>query len=730
MITGFTYQLPEWKNGVLIHHAVPIVDDDSLNVLFDFMAQNPCCLGAAVHAWISQGENETWSMPSDHEYDDEEEEEEEDEEEEEEEPNGPRDYFLQGNEEDDELSYVDSYNIIPMPIVADFEVEFYKGQIYYSKQAAHMAIKYHAQERNFQYVVVESLPSIWKVKCLKHKDENCAWMVRFGCQDVGSEWIVRKSNLMHSCSSTTQPTDRRHLDVDVISESVKHLVRAQPNLSVLTMQAELKDKFHMEVTYKKAWYEKQKALEKLHGNWEESYDYLQTFLQVVKRKMPTSVIDWVRIPSSQLGHMIFLRVFWAFGPCIDGFKNCPGVMVVDGTFLTGKYKGVLLMACSFDGRKKIFPIAFAIVESENTDSWSWFIRRLQDLTDRNDVCIISNRHARLCEDMSDIGRAWEWRWCMRHYASNLQRKTKSKIMYNQLVRVAKEKRLEKFDRQVEQFKKMAVDRNVACSNWVDQNQIRWSLACDNHNGGRRWSIMTSNMSESINSVFKGIRSLPVASLVQHTYWRLLEKFDKMRLETEAEIRSGHSQYTKTCEDLIKGWAQKAVGHSVTGVDRRQGIYVVRTPPNNSNMTGSNILTVHFDNNNRVGFCTCGKFQGHKIPCSHAIAVCNRMGVNPYRFVNDIYKLERVLACYGTSFTPLDEPKGWKKHNGSTLHPNVYMIRNPGRPRSTRIHNEMDCPREGVAQQVCRNCNQSGHNASTCGGQPSGSGSQRRGSGGQ
>ncbi|CAL1353929.1 unnamed protein product [Linum trigynum] len=163
---------------------MPIVDDDSLNVLFDFMAQNPYCLGAEIHAELSENrdgeEEDTWSMPSNHddvdgEEDDAEEEEEEDGEGEQ--PNYPPYFYLQGNEEDDELSYADSYGVIPMPVVASFG-EFYKGQIFHSKQAAQMAVKYHALQRNFQYGVVESSPSIWKVRCLRHKDDNCPWMVR------------------------------------------------------------------------------------------------------------------------------------------------------------------------------------------------------------------------------------------------------------------------------------------------------------------------------------------------------------------------------------------------------------------------------------------------------------------------------------------------------------------------------------------------------------------------
>ncbi|CAL1397373.1 unnamed protein product [Linum trigynum] len=146
------------------------------------MAQNPYCLGAEIHAEFSEDrggeeEDDTWSMPSDHDYDDgddgeEEDDDEEEEEEEGEQPNYPPYFYLQGNEEGDELCVADSYGVIPMPIVASFDGEFYKGHIFYSKQAAQVAIKHYALQRNFQYNVVESSPSIWKIKCLKHKDDN------------------------------------------------------------------------------------------------------------------------------------------------------------------------------------------------------------------------------------------------------------------------------------------------------------------------------------------------------------------------------------------------------------------------------------------------------------------------------------------------------------------------------------------------------------------------------
>ena len=38
-----------------------------------------------------------------------------------------------------------------------------------------------------------------------------------------------------------------------------------------------------------------------------------------------------------------------------------------------KYKETLMIAMGCDGNNKLFPLAFAIAESENIDSWSWFL---------------------------------------------------------------------------------------------------------------------------------------------------------------------------------------------------------------------------------------------------------------------------------------------------------------------------------------------------------------------
>ena len=53
---------------------------------------------------------------------------------------------------------------------------------------------------------------------------------------------------------------------------------------------------------------------------------------------------------------------------IEAFKHCRPVLCVDGTFLTGMYKGLLLTCIGVDANDKVVPIAFAFVESENAES--------------------------------------------------------------------------------------------------------------------------------------------------------------------------------------------------------------------------------------------------------------------------------------------------------------------------------------------------------------------------
>ena len=46
---------------------------------------------------------------------------------------------------------------------------------------------------------------------------------------------------------------------------------------------------------------------------------------------------------------------------------------IDATHLYGKYKGKLLIVMETDGNNEVYPLMFAIVESESMETWGWFL---------------------------------------------------------------------------------------------------------------------------------------------------------------------------------------------------------------------------------------------------------------------------------------------------------------------------------------------------------------------
>ena len=56
---------------------------------------------------------------------------------------------------------------------------------------------------------------------------------------------------------------------------------------------------------------------------------------------------------------------------------CLPVLCIDDTFLTVRYKGIILTVIGVDCNEQVVPIAFVFVENENTESWYWFLERVK-----------------------------------------------------------------------------------------------------------------------------------------------------------------------------------------------------------------------------------------------------------------------------------------------------------------------------------------------------------------
>ncbi|KAL8144849.1 hypothetical protein AgCh_003170 [Apium graveolens] len=115
---------------------------------------------------------------------------------------------------------------------------------------------------------------------------------------------------------------------------------------------------------------------------------------VSEKVLMAAIVKEVGYKPSSKKVVRFRRLFWKFKPCIDAFTHCIPVLQIDGTHLSGKYRGVLLTATTIDGFHHILPVAFAVVEGENVSSWTWFMDRVRKTVALRQmgVCVISDGH--------------------------------------------------------------------------------------------------------------------------------------------------------------------------------------------------------------------------------------------------------------------------------------------------------------------------------------------------
>jgi hypothetical protein len=109
----------------------------------------------------------------------------------------------------------------------------------------------------------------------------------------------------------------------------------------------------------------------IYGDWIEAYEYLPAMLRAMLAKNPGMQFEYVPKPDVMglEGRKYFLHAFWTFGQCVKVFKHCYDVLSIDDTFLMGKYEGAMLIIIGIDAAHQLVPLAFAIVEKENSGSW-------------------------------------------------------------------------------------------------------------------------------------------------------------------------------------------------------------------------------------------------------------------------------------------------------------------------------------------------------------------------
>jgi transposase-like protein len=84
----------------------------------------------------------------------------------------------------------------------------------------------------------------------------------------------------------------------------------------------------------------------------------------------------------------------------------------------------MIIAIGINVDHQLVPLAFVIVEKENSGSWDWFLHIVQRVAvgPGHEICVISDRHARILNAMHEVipnHSCVHHHWCARHLTQNL-----------------------------------------------------------------------------------------------------------------------------------------------------------------------------------------------------------------------------------------------------------------------------------------------------------------------
>ncbi|KAK9999566.1 hypothetical protein SO802_019169 [Lithocarpus litseifolius] len=173
-----------------------------------------------------------------------------------------------------------------------------------------------------------------------------------------------------------------------------------------------------------------------------------------------------------------------------------------------------MIAMATDVNNKIYPLAFAVVESESTETWGWFLACIRRyVTGQSKLCVISEKHPGIQAVFRDTNRDFlqtpmtEHCYCLHH----------------------------------------------------DVPKEKWTLAFDE---GFRYRAMTTNVSEYFIGVLKGARSLPITAIMKYTWFKPNTYFDDHRNKSIAQLKSG-KRWCKYALDIFMRNKAKTEHHRVT-----------------------------------------------------------------------------------------------------------------------------------------------------------------------
>ncbi|KAF3620310.1 putative C2 and GRAM domain-containing protein-like [Capsicum annuum] len=239
--------------------------------------------------------------------------------------------------------------------------------------------KYAVRKRVFVEKWVNG-PKKVRVRC----KDGCLWLLYAGLDNTTNGFIIKTYIQKHTCNKITRNYLR---NAKFFAETFRERIIENPNIKVFNLQELIRKKFKLYVSKTTVRRARTKVLKDTMGDHAVEFGRILDYKEELLRTNP--------------GTSCVVKL---------GEANEEGVC-----------KGRLLVAVGKDGNNQMLPLAWTVVEKENTNTWSWFVRCIKDdlgLGEGEGLTLIKDMQKGLFTAIEQVLPQSEFRRYARHILAN------------------------------------------------------------------------------------------------------------------------------------------------------------------------------------------------------------------------------------------------------------------------------------------------------------------------
>ena len=363
----------------------------------------------------------------------------------------------------------------------------------------------------------------------KCKTDGCPWYVVGGKIRGKGGFVIKELHNKHDCRQTEMSVN---VTSKWIAEKIKSKVAVDPHVKISVLHEFMQETFGVRIGNLKLYRARERARTDIHGDHARGYEDLFQYAAVILKYDPGAICKVLCDVVTQPEKVLFQRFFMAFPAQRNALYNgCRPYIGLDGCHLKSKYGGVLLAAVSMDANNGMVPLAIAVCEIENTETWTWFLEILHLYFDNgsDQITFCSDRQKGL---LGAIGNTWPTafhRPCARHIYSNFSKDHPGVTLRNLFWRAVSS--TNKFDHAaaMEKLKK----EKLEAWQWLERELAGFTWARYEYDTNCKVDRTSNNTSECFNSWILPHRDKPCLTMLEEIRCMFMTLFTERRKEAQS-----------------------------------------------------------------------------------------------------------------------------------------------------------------------------------------------------